>query len=51
MDCRAQVLGALSVWGPSLRNWWDYGCYKAEPYGAMELVVPCPSHARAEGGG
>ena len=39
-----QVLASLSVWGNNVRHWLHYGCYKAESYGAMELIRPCPSH-------
>lgn len=39
-----QVLASLSVWGNNVRHWFHYGCYKAESYGAMELIRPCPSH-------
>eukprot|EP00499_Haloplacidia_sp_CaronLabIsolate_P009427 CAMPEP_0196770792 /NCGR_PEP_ID=MMETSP1104-20130614/1339_1 /TAXON_ID=33652 /ORGANISM="Cafeteria sp., Strain Caron Lab Isolate" /LENGTH=349 /DNA_ID=CAMNT_0042140907 /DNA_START=1 /DNA_END=1050 /DNA_ORIENTATION=+ len=38
------VLAALSVWGHNVRHWFKFGCYKSEPYGAQELVKPCPSH-------
>ena len=27
-----------------MRHWLHYGCYKAESYGAMEIIRPCPSH-------
>lgn len=39
-----EVLASLSVWGNNVRHWLHYGCYKAESYGAMELIRPCPSH-------
>ena len=39
-----QVLASLSVWGNNVRHWLHYGCYKAESYGAMEIIRPCPSH-------
>ena len=39
-----EVLAGLSVWGNNIRSWFQEGCYKAEPYGAMEKITPCPSH-------
>jgi hypothetical protein len=39
-----QTLAALSVWGNNVKHWLQYGCYKSEEYGAMELIKPCPSH-------
>lgn len=42
-DCN-EVLDVMSVWGPNIRKWLHEGCYKVEPYGAMSLITPCPSH-------
>lgn len=39
-----ETLASLSVWGNNVRFWFHNGCYKSEPYGAMELIKPCPSH-------
>lgn len=27
-----------------MRHWLHNGCYKVEPYNALSLVQPCPSH-------
>jgi len=39
-----EVVASLSVWGSDAKAWMKTGCYKSEPYGASELVKPCPSH-------
>ena len=39
-----ELLAAMSSFGPHIREWFQSGCYKAEEYGAMELIKPCPSH-------
>ncbi len=39
-----EVISGLSIWGNNVRSWFQDGCYKAEPYGAMEKMTPCPSH-------
>ena len=38
------VLYSLNVWGNNVRHWFQFGCYKSESYGAMEVIRPCPSH-------
>ena len=38
------VLYSLNVWGNNVRHWFQFGCYKSESYGAMEVLRPCPSH-------
>jgi len=37
-------LAGLSKWGLDVRHWLHNGCYKVEPYNALSLVQPCPSH-------
>lgn len=39
-----KVLAGLSQWGYDVKHWLRNGCYRVEPYGAMSLVQPCPSH-------
>eukprot|EP00941_MAST-03F_sp_MAST-3F-sp1_P001059 g1059.t1 len=39
------VIGSFSQFGASIKNWIDNGCYKSEPYGAIELIKPCPDQA------
>lgn len=38
------VLAALTVHGAEVERWIKTGCFKAEPYGAQEVITPCPSH-------
>ena len=40
-----ELLDMLSEKGPEVRKWLNDGCYHAEKDGAMESIVPCPSHA------
>eukprot|EP00939_MAST-03C_sp_MAST-3C-sp1_P001718 g1718.t1 len=39
-----EVLAVLSVWGNNVKSWMSQGCYKTETYGAIERILPCPSH-------
>ena len=42
-------LASLSQYGALVRSWMHKGCFRVEPYGAMEHVLPCPSHVICSG--
>ena len=48
MQCHL-FLASLSQYGALVRSWMHKGCFRVEPYGAMEHVLPCPSHVICSG--